>query len=283
MAQPVLVLHGGSGLKADNKRITPIRKNLRAVSAKVFEYLKDHNALESVSYAVRLLEDDPLFNAGTGSTLQEDGKARMSASIMDGATLQFAGVLNIERVRNPVHVADALLDEPDRVLCGPGATRFARSKKFGSWNPVSALRKRQWLHRVKEIGGEKGTVGALALDSESRLAAATSTGGKGFERVGRVSDSGTPVGNYATADAAVSCTGLGEDIMDEALGVRLVQRVMDGMALKKAFTVTFNEMRLRRRHVAAIGLDRHGQWAWDTTVPLLVAVARTSARWVESY
>lgn len=281
--QPVLVLHGGTGVKPDHKRIGPMRRNLRAVSAKVYDFLKNHNALESVSYAVRLLEDDPLFNAGTGSSLQSDGRARMSASIMNGAAMQFAGVINVERVRNPVHVADALLDEADRVLCGPGATRFARSKGFRNWNVITGQRKRQWQQRVKDTGTGHGTVGAVALDAEGRLAAATSTGGKGFERIGRVSDSGTPAGNYASIDAAVSCTGMGEDILDEALAARIVTRVADGMAIKKAFSATFSEMKLRRRKLAAIGLDRHGQWAWDTTLPLLLAVARTATRWVESY
>ncbi len=283
MVHPVLVLHGGTGIKPDHKRLGPIRRNLRTVSAKVFDYLKDHNALESVSYAVRLLEDDPLFNAGTGATLQEDGRARMSVSIMNGAAVQFAGVINIERVRNPVHIADALLDEDDRLLCGPGATRFARAKGFRAWNTITALRRRQWLQRLKDSSTGHGTVGASALDADGRLAAATSTGGKGFERVGRVSDSGTPAGTYANGEAAISCTGMGEDILDEALAARLVQRVTDGMAIKRAFAVTFGEMKLRRRRVAAIGLDRHGQWAWETTIPLLVAVARTSTRWVESY
>lgn len=281
--QPVLVIHGGTGIKPDHKRIGPMRKNLRAISAKVYDYLKNHNALESVSYAVRLLEDDPLFNAGTGSSLQADGRARMSAAIMNGTTMQFAGVLNIERVRNPVHVADSLLDETDRVLCGPGATRFARSKKFGSWNAVTAQRRRQWMQRAKDASTGHGTVGAVALDMEGRLAAATSTGGKGFERVGRVSDSGTPAGNYASSEAAVSCTGMGEDIIDEVLAARIVVRVADGLAIRKAFSVSFAEMKIRRRRLAAIGLDRHGQWSWDTTLPLLLAVARTSARWQESY
>lgn len=282
MVHPVLVLHGGTGIRPESKRLTPIRRNLRAISAKAYEYLKTHNALETVSFAVRLLEDDPLFNAGTGSSLQADGRARMSASIMDGPTLRFAAVLNIERVRHPVLVADALLDEADRVLAGPGATRYARSKQIPTWNPVTALRRRQWQQRREQATGY-GTVGALALDAAGALAAATSTGGKGFEQVGRVSDSGMPIGNYATAEAAVSCTGIGEDILDEALAVRLVQRVTDGASLKRAWAVTFGEMTVRRRRVGAIGLDRHGQWMWQTTVPLLAAVARTAARWAESY
>jgi len=283
VSQPVLVIHGGTGVRPDNKRIGPIRKNLRTISERAYDYLKTHNALETVSYAVRLLEDDPLFNAGTGSSLQQDGRARMSAGIMDGSRRRFAGVINIERVRNPILVADALLEEDDRVLAGPGATRFARRRGFGVWNPVSALRRRQWEQRVRDSAAAYGTVGAVALDSDGRLAAATSTGGKGFEHVGRVSDSGLPAGNYANTQAAISCTGIGEDIIDEAVAVRIGQRAADGAVLKKAFALTFDELKTANRHIGAVGLDWHGQWVWDTTTPLLVAVARTATRWAESY
>lgn len=282
MTSPVLVIHGGTGIHPEHKKIGPIRRNLRNISEKAFNYLKTHNALETVSFAVRLLEDDPLFNAGTGSTLQRDGRARMSASIMDGASLRFAAVLNIERVRNPVLVADALLDEQDRVLAGPGATRFARSKGFGVWNPISAARRKQWQQQMRDRS-EHGTVGAVALDMEGRLSAATSTGGKGFEYAGRVSDSGTPAGNYANGKVAVSCTGMGEDILDDGLAMRVALRVEDGMPFKKTMALTLQELKANRRRVGLVALDHQGQWAWETTAPLLVAVARTNTRWSESY
>jgi len=279
---PVLVIHGGTGLKTHDKRLGPIRRNLRAICEEAYEYLETHTALETVVFAVRRLEDDPLFNAGTGSVLQEDGRARMSASVMDGATMRFASVLNIEQVQNPVVIADALLDEKDRVLAGAGATRFARSKGFPVWNPVTAIRRKEWEQRWREQATH-GTVGAVALDGGGHLAAATSTGGKGFARVGRSSDSGMPSGNYANAHAAVSCTGIGEEILEEGLAVRIAQRVQDGVPLKKTFTVTFSELTARRRRAGAIALDQHGQFVWSTTLPILVATARTAARWAESF
>jgi L-asparaginase len=121
-----------------------IRAHVRDMAHEAFRYLQTHSALETVVQAVRWLEDDPLFNAGTGSSLQEDGCCRMSASVMDGASLRFAAVLNIERVRNPVLVAHASLTERDRVLAGKGAIRFARSRGLGSWDPVTPQRRRQW-------------------------------------------------------------------------------------------------------------------------------------------
>jgi L-asparaginase len=279
---PVLVIHGGTGIRAHDKRLGPIRRNLRAICEQAYERLQTHTALETVAYAVKLLEDDPLFNAGTGSVLQEDGRPRMSASIMDGATMRFAGVLNIEQVQNPVLVADALLEERDRVLAGPGATRFARSRGFPVWNSATAVRRKEWQQRWREEA-KQGTVGAVALDGHGQLAAATSTGGKTYARVGRISDSGMPAGNFANAHVAVSCTGIGEDIIDEGLAIRLSQRVEDGTPLKKAFATTLQELKTRGRRAGAVALDGHGQFVWGTTLPVLVATARTPGRWAESF
>jgi L-asparaginase len=269
---PAPVIHGGAGNLPPRARLGQIRQRLRAVSERAFEHLQRRSALDTVVFAVQRLEDDPLFNAGTGSVLQRDRVARMSASVMDGPRLRCGAVLNIERVRNPVLVARALLEGCDRTLAGPEATRFARARGMPAWNPITPARLRQWRARMRE---HHGTVGAVALDAEGRLAAATSTGGKGFETPGRVSDSGLPVGNYANADVAISCTGMGEDIMDEALAVRMAQRVMDGMPLRQAFAKTFRELRRRRRRAGAIGLDRDGRFAWAATAPALFAVART--------
>ena len=277
---PVLVIHGGTGSRPTRQRLKAIRRSLRAICQESYEHLQSHSALESVAFAVRLLEDNPLFNAGTGSVLQQDGKVRMSASIMDGERLRFAAALNLERVRNPVLVALALFDEPDRILAGPEATRFARSRGWPSWNPVTPQRLRQWTQRRRET---YGTVGAVALDHAGRLAAATSTGGKGFERPGRVSDSGLPVGNYANTQMAISCTGLGEEIIEEGLAIRMAQRVLDGLSLRRAVAMTFRELTRRRRHIGAISLDRDGRFTWATTLPMLFALAQTPTRPIESF
>lgn len=275
-----MLIHGGAGGRPSRQRLERIRVSLKAICETAYAYLQAHAALDSVVFAVRLLEDDPLFNAGTGSILQQDGKARMSASVMDGPGVRFAAVLNIERVKNPILVAKALLGEDDRVLAGLGATRFARSLGFPPWDPVTPARLRQWKQRVQDV---QGTVGAVALDHAGRLAAATSTGGRGFERAGRASDSGLPVGNYANTRVAISCTGVGEDIIDEGLAIRIAQRVLEGIALKRTFTITFRELNRHHRRAGAIGLDRHGQFVWATTTPMLFAIAQTPTRRVESF
>ena len=273
--RPVLLLHGGIGPDLPARRRQLLRARLFAVCDGAYTRLQEDSAADAVVHAVRLLEDDPSFNAGTGSVLQRDGRARLSAAVMDGPRRRFAAVLNIERVRHPVLIAQALLEEEDRVLAGPEALRFARSRGFAAWDPVTPARQREWAKRIDLK--PHGTVGAVALDATGRLAAATSTGGKWLALPGRVSDSGQPVGNYADDHAAVSCTGVGEDIMEEALGVRLVQRAADGLTLARAFQRTFAQLRARGRCAAAIGVDRYGRLAWDTTQPMLLAVARTPA------
>ncbi|HLN94809.1 MAG TPA: isoaspartyl peptidase/L-asparaginase, partial [Flavobacterium sp.] len=127
-----VMIHGGffseSSTSAETKKAK--QEALLRIVRETYAYLTNHSALETVVYAVQLLEDDPLFNAGIGSQIQSDGKIRMSASIMDGRTQKFSGVINIEEVKNPVAVALKLMEVDDRVLGGDGATAFARSQGF---------------------------------------------------------------------------------------------------------------------------------------------------------
>jgi L-asparaginase len=117
----------------------------------------------------------------------------------------------------------------------------------------------------------RGTIGVVALDSQGRLAAGTSTGGKGLERIGRVSDSAMPAGNYATAHAAVSCTGIGEDIIDECLAARIVVRVTDGLSLQDAMQRSLAEAQQHNRDLGAICIDATGAIAWGKTSEVLLA------------
>ena len=115
MAQ--LLIHGGFFSESDQSHDVKIAKQnaLRTIATQSFEYMKTHSAEETVVFAVALLEDDSLFNAGTGSQIQSDGKIRMSASLMNGETQKFSGVINIENVKNPIEVAQVLMKEDDRV------------------------------------------------------------------------------------------------------------------------------------------------------------------------
>jgi L-asparaginase len=121
----------------------------------------------------------------------------------------------------------------------------------------------------------RGTIGVVVLDGNGQVAVGTSTGGKGFERIGRVSDSAMPAGNYATSEAGVSCTGIGEDIINECLAARIVIRVTDGMNLQQAFTKSMIESQKHGCDLGAIGLDATGAIAWGKTSEILLAAYHT--------
>ena len=273
-----LVIHAGAGSYLKNlERAQRIQKKLKQICEEGSRFLKNHSAVETVSEVVRRLEDWPDTNAGTGAMLQSDGKARLSASLMDGCLARFSGVINIEEIKNPILVATLLQKEPDRVLTAQGAARFAKEKGFKRFDPRTEKSIRHWgmLRKTKKMGSY-GTVGACALDRFGRLASATSTGGKGMERVGRVSDSALPSGNYANHFAAVSATGLGEDIIEESLASTLVIRATDSNNLERSFQTTFAQMKARKRRLAAIGVDRKGNVFWNKTTDILYYAFYTS-------
>lgn len=267
--RPVLIIHGGAGGKfEDQKRAASVRKKISRILKRSYKKLIETDALEAVTYAVKFLEDDPEFNAGTGSQLQSDGRARLSTSIMDGSTRSFAGVINIENIKNPILVAHALLREKDRVLSGEGAFRYA-TKKLGL-KPVDTRTPESIRRWKKHKDGGYDTVGACALDRFGNLASATSTGGRGFEFPGRVSDSGMPIANYADERCAISATGIGEEIINEGLAVKIATRVQDGISLKQAFKKTFEGVRLRGRRIGAVGVDMKGNIVHATTTEILL-------------
>src|SRR5690606_40603512 len=219
-------------------------------------------------FAVTLLEDDPLFNAGIGSQIQRDGKIRMSASLMDSATQKFSGVINIQNVKNPVLVAKALMEEDDRVLGDTGAKQYAEQHGFEDFSTEISQRRSEYEAKVKSEG--KGTVGCVALDRDGKLAVATSTGGKAFEIPERISDSATVAGNYANSFCAVSCTGVGEDIVSNATATKIVTRVTDGMSLQDAFEKTFEELKQIDGFAGAIALDKNGNVYHQDSYPTMV-------------
>jgi L-asparaginase len=253
-----IIIHGGFFSESSQSLETKIAKQnaLRHVVKNSYDYLKTHTALETVAHAVEQLENDELFNAGIGSQIQSDGKIRMSASMMDGASTKFSGVINIENVKNPIRVAEKLFPTEDRVLGGEGATNFARANNFEFFNPEIPQRKKEY--EAKTGSKSLGTVGCVAFDQKGNIAAATSTGGKGFEIPGRISDSATAAGNYANSFCGVSCTGIGEDIVSTAVATKIVTRVSDGFTIEKAFEKTFAELKEIDGFAGAIAIDNNG-------------------------
>ncbi len=253
-----LIIHGGFFSESSQSLETKVAKQnaLKRVLTNSYEYLKTHTALETVVHAVEQLEDDELFNAGIGSQIQSDGKIRMSASLMDGKSNKFSGVINIENVKNPIRIAEKLFNTQDRVLGGEGATVYARLNKFDFFNPEIPQRRKEYEAKLESKS--LGTVGCVALDANGNIAAATSTGGKGFEVPGRISDSATTAGNYANAFCGVSCTGIGEDIVSASVATKIVTRVSDEFTIDKAFEKTFTELKEIDGFCGAIAIDSKG-------------------------
>jgi len=265
-----IIIHGGFFSESSTNLETKIAKQqaLLRIVKDSYAYLQNHSALETVVYAVSQLEDDELFNAGIGSQIQSDGKIRMSASLMDGESQKMSGVINIEEVKNPIQVAQVLMQVDDRILGGSGATNFARQNGFEAFSTEIPQRRAEYEAKAKSLG--TGTVGCVALDSNGKIAVATSTGGKGFEIPGRISDSATVAGNYANEFCGVSLTGVGEDIVSGAVAAKIVTRVTDGFSLEKAFEKTFAELKPYDGFAGAIAIDNHGNMLHQDSHPSMV-------------
>ncbi|MBD2123167.1 isoaspartyl peptidase/L-asparaginase [Trichocoleus sp. FACHB-262] len=295
--QPKLIIHGGAGSSLKGKGgADALRQILYGIVEEVYALLNQGaSAQTAVVRGCQLLENHPRFNAGTGSVLQSDGQIRMSAALMDGATQRFSGVINVSRVKNPINLAETLQNAADRVLSDYGAAELLRELQIPPHEPLTELRLQEWIQErqgnfsktmagvvaeelVADSNAGRGTIGVVALDNQGHLVAGTSTGGKGFERVGRVSDSAMPAGNYATTHAAISCTGIGEDIIDECLAARIVVRVTDGLPLQAAFERSFTESQQNQRDLGAIGIDANGAIAWGKTSDVLLAAYHNGDR-----
>ena len=268
-----LLIHGGffSEFSQSNEIKAAKQAAMERIAKSSYTYLKTHTAIETVVFATQQLENDSLFNAGIGSQIQSDGIIRMSASLMDGNTKKFSGVINIQKVKNPIRVAEHLMGIDDRVIGGEGANGYAAKNGFEPFSTEIPERRAEYEAKLAALG--TGTVGCVALDRDGKLAAATSTGGKGFEVPGRISDSATVAGNYANADCAVSCTGVGEDIVSGAVASKIVTRVSDGFSIEKAFQKTFQELTEFDGFAGAIGLDKEGNEFWQESHPKIVFAA----------
>ncbi|WP_312367287.1 isoaspartyl peptidase/L-asparaginase [Stenotrophomonas sp.] len=227
---PLLVIHGGAGVERKDFSA----EEERAARAALTEALrKGHEALlagkpalDAVTAAITVLENDPTFNAGRGAVFTHDGKNELDASLMDGATLRAGAVAGVHTVKNPILLAQAVMEHsPHVMMVGQGAEMFAAEQKIELVDPSYFRTEKRWeqLQRAlkEEAAGQAhvdletakhfGTVGAVALDSQGKLAAGTSTGGMTNKRYGRVGDS--PIigaGTYASDQCAVSGTGWGE-------------------------------------------------------------------------
>jgi len=231
-----------------------------------YEILKTgKSAIEAVTAAVMVLEDDPLFNAGRGASLNSDGEAEMDASIMEGAKLRAGAVAVVRRIRNPVLAARAVMEKTRHVLlAGEGAERFARRHGLKLESPAYFRTARQLASLRKNRKNYHGTVGAVALDTEGNLAAATSTGGYTGKMPGRIGDS--PIigaGTYADNRAcAVSATGLGEAFIRAAVAHDMSARMRyRGVSLAAAAAAALANVAKLGGDGGLVAVDRRGNVA----------------------
>jgi L-asparaginase / beta-aspartyl-peptidase len=228
--KPSLIVHGGAWDIPDDA-VEACQEGCRRALAAGWDILtKGGSALDAVQAAVVVLENDPVFDAGYGSHLNLDGRVECDAIVMEGATLRAGAIAAVQRIRNPIRAARALLEHgPHMMLVAEGAERYAKSHGIALCDPkdlISPAEKAAWQlckndshAATHHRGHEQGTVGAVALDSAGRLFAATSTGGTCCKLPGRVGDS--PLigcGCYADSESgAASATGHGESIMKVVL------------------------------------------------------------------
>lgn len=280
----VIVIHGGAGTILKNQMTPQLEAQYRAALSQALKLGHDTlkhegSALDAVEVAIRYMEDSPLFNAGKGAVLNNEGKAELDASIMDGATQAAGSVAGVTTIRNPVTAARAVMEKSAHVmLTGRGAEKFAASQGLEIKDPsyflteksTRALQLAKRMDSAKQKSPSKkmpdpgalkqsenndykyGTVGAVALDRYGNLAAATSTGGMTNKKFGRVGD--TPIigaGTYAkNSTCAVSCTGWGEFF------IRLVlAKSVSDLVEYKGLTVEKAGYEMIRKELPALGGD----------------------------
>lgn len=284
-----IALHGGAGT-LDRAAPVEAQAEYRASLQKALELGRDRlargdKALDVVEAVVRVLEDDPLFNAGKGAVFNEKGEHELDASIMDGQTLACGAVAGVRTVKNPIGLARLVMEKTRHVLLmGEGAEQFATltgvERVENTWFDTEYRRKvlEEVLRERKTEGSALGsaaraprdvrhgygTVGCVVRDVHGNLAAATSTGGLTGKRWGRVGD--TPVlgaGNYADGFVAVSGTGTGEQFIRHTVGRSIGARVeFAGDDLQSAVRAVVHE-KLKPDDGGVIAVDRHGNLCAD--------------------
>jgi len=288
-----LMVHGGAGALdnvKDERTAVRYLESIRVVLEHGRETLgRGATAVEAVETCASLLEDDPLFNAGCGSVLNENGKVEMDAGIMDGRDLSAGAVAAIGNIANPVQLARLVMDGSEHVLLiGEGALRFAEhcgmrltpDHYFLTPDRIQQLEEARLRGRIMldhDSDGDQqkyGTIGAVARDRHGNLAAATSTGGIVNKRMGRVGDS--PIigaGVYAdNATCAVSATGYGEEFM-RAVFAKTIADAIDFLALDARAGADFGIDYLRRKvngRGGVICIDKTGQCASAMTTPKMI-------------
>jgi L-asparaginase / beta-aspartyl-peptidase len=280
-----LVIHGGAGV-IERERMTPEREAAAragldaALTAGSKVLAEGGTAIDAVEAAVRVLEDDPSFNAGRGAVFTYEGKNEMDAAIMEGTDRKAGAVAGVTATKNPIGLARAVMEHsPHVMLAGEGANIFSREQGLEQAGPewfATPERKRQ-LEEMKsrkanwfDVDMKYGTVGAVARDAAGHVAAATSTGGVTGKRWGRVGDSPLiGAGTYADDRAcAVSATGAGEFFIREGVAHEICARVrFKGESLQAAADTVMAETKALGGTGGVIVTGPTGEMAWSYNTP----------------
>jgi L-asparaginase / beta-aspartyl-peptidase len=254
-----IIVHGGAG-NVPPERSESVQEGCKEAALVGWRILQaGGSALDAVEAAVRSLEDNPMFNAGTGACLTSDGDIELDAGIMEGHTLQVGAVAGVELIKNPISLARRVLKSPHVLLVGRGAQKFAQEqgiplcafedlvteRQYRIWlenkAPATSESEEELQHYRREVASleareeKHGTVGAVAIDMADKLAAATSTGGIPNKYPGRVGDSPlVGCGFYADEQSAVSCTGYGEDFIRLLIARRAADYIAHGETARAA-------------------------------------------------
>jgi L-asparaginase / beta-aspartyl-peptidase len=254
-----IIVHGGAGAWQPADEADALSGVSAAAEAGFRVLAAGGAALDAVVAAVVALEDNPIFNAGTGSVLNAAGDVELDASLMDGRSLRAGGVTCLRRVKNPVLVAREVMERTRHVLLsGEGAQRFAQAHGFSDHDPITAARREDYRKKSAGLGGD--TVGAVALDASGNFAAATSTGGMTLKLPGRVGDTPIPgAGNYAMPRAAASFTGNGELALRFLATKSACDLIASGASAQQAVEQTLARMAaVVGREVGLIAVDPAG-------------------------
>ena len=282
--KPIIIAHGGAGTWHPERSQAGL-EGVKRAAKNGFEILKKGgSAVDSVTEAVMVMEDDGAFNAGCGSSLNIEKSVEMEASIMDGKTLQAGATGLLKDIKNPVRLARIVMEKTDHVfVVGEGAEKLARTFNVERRNPITELRLKYYEEQKKILLDGKSelprlaslvktypelfkldTVGAVALGEDGNVAAATSTGGFSLKLPGRIGDS--PLigcGTYADNQAgACSATGIGEIAIRLVLGKTVCTYMENGKnaqeAVELAIKLVNRKMPALYNHMGLISVDIHG-------------------------
>ncbi|XP_072247238.1 isoaspartyl peptidase/L-asparaginase [Leuresthes tenuis] len=292
----VVVVHGGAWAIPDELAKASVDGVKTAAREGSSVLRSGGSALDAVEAAVRALEDNTVFNAGHGATLNIDGEVELDAIIMDGKTLATGAVSSVKNIANPVSLARAVMEKTSHaMLTGRGANLFAESigvSTVSADSLVTEYERKEWELRKKYMTGVRedfnlkwahDTVGAVAVDCAGNVACATSTGGIRNKMAGRVGDS--PIigcGGYAdNLSGAVSCTGHGESILKVTLARLILLHVEQGKSISDASQLSLQTMGDRVQGAGgAIVVSPSGQWsATFTTVRMAWAAVERDVLW----